>query len=405
MEHQAKSAAEQAPARGHAAEPAARRADDAHHDSDKRKLARALDRNPRIVAQTKLAEAMDNSPRVTALRALSEAMNSRGPAQRKGAGERERSESTGESFAPKNETGLPDQLKSGVEALSGVSLDDVRVHYNSSQPARMNALAYAQGNDIHVAPGQERHLPHEAWHVVQQAQGRVKPTLQMKGVAINDDSGLEREADVMGAKAEAVSPSRQFQSWSTPLRADGYGAPSGPIQRLMKKLNIDKEQYTKLMRSTVVLYAEYESKPLGVFQTTTGKHAEENLIDYIKRQKLAKGKLEIYLSATPCSNTFCTREDGEKGCMERLEELNKEGFKIKVTADHLYQPQATGQGESGAGFGKGFSSFSAAATSSVPTAVSKLPKMFSDEKSMLDTGLDGPVAQLRPGPAPAHRST
>jgi len=101
-----------------------------------------------------------------------------------------------------NRTGLPDQLKSGVESLSGMSLDNVRVHYNSSQPAQLNAHAYAQGTDIHLAPGQEKHLPHEAWHVVQQAQGRVKPTMQMKtGVPVNDDIGLEREADVMGAKA------------------------------------------------------------------------------------------------------------------------------------------------------------------------------------------------------------
>lgn len=83
--------------------------------------------------------------------------------------------------------------------------DHVQVHYNSSLPAQLNAHAYAQGSDIHVAPGQEQHLPHEAWHVVQQAQGRVKPTLQMKaGVAVNDDAGLEAEADVMGAKAVAV---------------------------------------------------------------------------------------------------------------------------------------------------------------------------------------------------------
>ncbi len=101
-----------------------------------------------------------------------------------------------------NNTGLPDQLKSGIESLSGLSLDHVRVHYNSSQPAQLNALAYAQGSDIHVAPGQEKHLAHEAWHVVQQKQGRVKPTMQMKGgVEVNDDAGLEREADVMGAKA------------------------------------------------------------------------------------------------------------------------------------------------------------------------------------------------------------
>ena len=88
-------------------------------------------------------------------------------------------------------------------------LDDVNVHYNSSQPAQLNALAYTQGSDIHVAPGQEQHLPHEAWHVVQQAQGRVEPTMQLQdGVPLNDDEGLEHEADVMGAKA--LAPATQL---------------------------------------------------------------------------------------------------------------------------------------------------------------------------------------------------
>ena len=101
-----------------------------------------------------------------------------------------------------NNTGLPDQLKTGIEHLSGYAMDDVKVHYNSNKPAQMQALAYAQGTDIHVASGQERHLPHEAWHVVQQKQGRVQATMQLKGaVNINDDKGLEREADVMGARA------------------------------------------------------------------------------------------------------------------------------------------------------------------------------------------------------------
>ena len=104
-----------------------------------------------------------------------------------------------------NNTGLPDSLKRGIESLSGMAMDNVKVHYNSSQPAQLNALAYAQGTDIHVGPGQERHLPHEAWHVVQQAQGRVKPTMQMKeGVPVNDDAGLEHEADVMGGKASSL---------------------------------------------------------------------------------------------------------------------------------------------------------------------------------------------------------
>lgn len=98
--------------------------------------------------------------------------------------------------------GLPDNLISGVETLSGHSLDDVKVHYNSDKPAQVQAHAYAQGTDIHVASGQEQHLPHEAWHVVQQKQGRVQPSIQLKGeVNINNDSGLENEADTMGMKA------------------------------------------------------------------------------------------------------------------------------------------------------------------------------------------------------------
>ncbi|WP_181016255.1 DUF4157 domain-containing protein [Pseudanabaena sp. BC1403] len=103
-----------------------------------------------------------------------------------------------------NQTGMPDRLKDGIESLSGIDISDVRVHTNSPKPSQIDALAYAQGNDIHLASGQEEHLPHEAWHVVQQKQGRVQPTLQTKGVGINDDTGLENEADVMGAKASSM---------------------------------------------------------------------------------------------------------------------------------------------------------------------------------------------------------
>ncbi len=100
-----------------------------------------------------------------------------------------------------NQTGMPDGLKSGIESLSGMDMSSVRVHANSDKPAQLNALAYAQGNDIHLASGQEQHLPHEAWHVVQQRQGRVQATTQLQGVGINDDQSLEGEADAMGARA------------------------------------------------------------------------------------------------------------------------------------------------------------------------------------------------------------
>lgn len=114
--------------------------------------------------------------------------------------------STGDSAAPrKNETGMPDALKAGIESLSGLPMDDVKVHYNSPRPARVQALAYTRGSEIHIASGQERHLPHEAWHAVQQKQERVRPTGQVAGLALNDDPQLEKEADVMGAKASRMT--------------------------------------------------------------------------------------------------------------------------------------------------------------------------------------------------------
>ena len=109
----------------------------------------------------------------------------------------------GSPIQKKNEGGdLPSNLKTGVEKLSGQDMSDVSVHKNSDKPAQLNAHAYAQGSDIHLGPGQEKHLPHEAWHVAQQKQGRVAPTKQFKAdVLINDDEGLEKEADEMGQKA------------------------------------------------------------------------------------------------------------------------------------------------------------------------------------------------------------
>ncbi|WP_246841611.1 DUF4157 domain-containing protein [Cellvibrio sp. PSBB023] len=143
-----------------------------------------------------------------------------------------------------NNTGLPDNLKSGIENLSGYSMDDVKVHFNSDKPAQLNAHAYAQGTDIHVAPGQEQHLPHEAWHVVQQKQGRVQPTLQMKaGVPVNDDAGLEHEADVMGAKALNPQPNRDLTV---------SGKPTTSAFQLETKIKYTPGYYTYNQKSHVV---------------------------------------------------------------------------------------------------------------------------------------------------------
>lgn len=96
-----------------------------------------------------------------------------------------------------NLTGIPTQMKLDFEQRSGLSFDDVRVHYNSDKPAQLQALAYTQGTQVYVGPGQERHLPHELGHVVQQKSGIVRPTAYFHGISVNSDPKYEKDADTI----------------------------------------------------------------------------------------------------------------------------------------------------------------------------------------------------------------
>ena len=127
-----------------------------------------------------------------------------------------------------NNTGIPDLMKSQFEKLSGFSFDDVCVHYNSDKPAQLQAFAYTQGNHVYIGPGQEKHLRHELGHVVQQKQGRVKPTRIINDMAFNDELELEIEADKIvqcktissnGEMTEVI----QFKSWCVNCGATTIG--------------------------------------------------------------------------------------------------------------------------------------------------------------------------------------
>ncbi|MCC2546537.1 DUF4157 domain-containing protein [Hymenobacter sp. BT175] len=215
---------------------------------------RFADNRPEAIAQRQVKEGANNSSRVAQLRTLHESVNN-SPQATQGVQLQALANphsATRQLIQKKeNTTGLPDSLKTGIESLSGMSLDDVKLHRNSAKPAQLQAHAYAQGTDIHLGPGQEQHLPHEAWHVVQQKQGRVKPTMQMKGsVAVNDDGSLEKEADVMGAKALQLkgSSAEEPSSFSAP----GMVAGVGPVQR---QVDVTATQRGK---TSVVIEAEGE---------------------------------------------------------------------------------------------------------------------------------------------------
>src|SRR5262249_3797122 len=52
-----------------------------------------------------------------------------------------------------------------------------------------------------VSPAGQELIGHELAHVVQQSQGRVTKGVQYRGVAVNQDRALEREADELGVRA------------------------------------------------------------------------------------------------------------------------------------------------------------------------------------------------------------
>ncbi|HEX2901717.1 MAG TPA: DUF4157 domain-containing protein, partial [Bacteroidia bacterium] len=137
--------------------------------------------------------------------------------------------------------GLPGDLVDGFAASTGHDLSDVKVHSNSDKPSQVGALAYAQGNDIHLGSGQEQHLAHEAAHIVQQREGRVQANTNVGGMPVNDQASLESEADSMGAKAAQMKSS----------------ATASPLQRKSPGVVTQKKAIQRKAASNVMqLYAD-----------------------------------------------------------------------------------------------------------------------------------------------------
>ncbi len=173
---------------------------------------------------------------------------------------------------------LPTLVQSKMEGAMGADFSGVNIHTESQQASNVGALAFAQGNDVHFAPGQydpqstsgQELIGHELAHVVQQREGRVQPTTQAKGVPVNDDKGLEAEADSMGQKAA------QFQADTTVTK------PKSP--------NFSSIQPMQLSSST------------GVLQLALNATQKQRLIDKLgnpKYKKIAALNLEETFNKYP----------------------------------------------------------------------------------------------------------
>jgi hypothetical protein len=108
---------------------------------------------------------------------------------------------------------MPAPLQKKMESSFGADFSSVRVH-EGGQAGQLGAHAYAQGDDVHFAPGQyqpdtqsgQALIGHELAHVVQQRGGRVAAPMQAKGAPVVADKGLEDEADRAGAAAARGEP-------------------------------------------------------------------------------------------------------------------------------------------------------------------------------------------------------
>jgi len=252
-----------------------------------------VDIRPEATAQRKLQHLANNSPRAVQLKAF-QVMANNSPqvkqmAQLQAIANDHSALHQQHIQKKENNTGLPDALKTGIEKLSGMSMDDVKVHYNSDKPAQLQAHAFAQGTEIHLASGQEKHLPHEAWHVVQQKQGRVRPTLQMKGkVNVNDDAVLENEADVMGAKADNIKFNTSEQLPFS-LKKNTINNPVRQNKLLISNNEITEELLnTKLSEDKVLTSEEKEEvKEVISFWIVVGDKNFANWEDAINEAKVS----------------------------------------------------------------------------------------------------------------------
>ena len=108
-----------------------------------------------------------------------------------------------------DKTGLPDDVRQGMEEAIGGNFSSVQFVTESKKAEEVGALAFTQGKNVEFAPGQFKPdttaglelIGHELTHVDQQEKGTVEPTMEIGEMLVNDDKSKETEADDKGKAA------------------------------------------------------------------------------------------------------------------------------------------------------------------------------------------------------------
>ncbi|HEX3424917.1 MAG TPA: DUF4157 domain-containing protein [Acidimicrobiales bacterium] len=211
---------------------------------------------------------------------------------------------------PGDRGGLPGALRTALERQSGFAMDDVAVHRHSPEPARIGAEAFTRGSDIFLAPGKEGHLPHEAWHVVQQRAGRVTPTLIVGPTAVNADPSLEREADDHGAALATVAAESTASEQRPPatLRRVQAASLRPVVQGVFTKAQL--RHIMKMSQSVRVEYLSHLSpkdldevaEKTNLFERFGGSEEADEVRSVRKQRGRGAGYRRQWLGALPPGN-------------------------------------------------------------------------------------------------------
>jgi hypothetical protein len=167
----------------------------------------------------------------------------------------------------------------------GADFSEVRVHADA-QADQLNrsiqAKAFTTGQNVFFRQGAynpgsrggQALIAHELTHVVQQKQGRVKPTVQINGAEVNDDPTLEAEADEARFRIDQGEPVSIVSSLASGIQPKGNGL----IQMLSEK--------------TLIKDAKREAKTKGE-DFSAKKSSLAPLIAALKRYRKNPGEDEL----------------------------------------------------------------------------------------------------------------
>ena len=112
---------------------------------------------------------------------------------------------------------LPNKLLFAAKSLTGLSLENVDVIYDSPKTEQYQSDGFVKNNEIHLAKGNKGLIGHETWHMIQRIQNRVRTGEKTNPhFTINKNKNLENEAHIMGDKL------MRMNIGSSPLKKPSY---------------------------------------------------------------------------------------------------------------------------------------------------------------------------------------